>query len=235
MTALRRQVWGLRLLALAIAIALWFVLSFEKRETRSEKLIEASVSYIRPEGLVILDPVQQVEVMLSGPQDQVNRVTAGDVGVQVDLRETPAGHAKIDLAAENVVNLPQGLRIERLRPSVLQLTLDPQISRRLPVEPQFSGEPAAGATMGDIVVIPPEVRSRGPQSQLTTLESVQTTPVSLDGHAISFEESAAVLLPDILSVRDIEPPRVMVRVPLQVPAPPENAAGRRASGRRSDE
>jgi len=229
----RRQVWGLRLLALSIAIALWFVLSFEKRETRSEKLIEASVSYIRPEGVVILDPVQRVEVMLSGPQDQVNRVSTGDVGVQVDLRDVPPGPAKIDLSADNVVSLPQGLRVDRIRPSVLELTLDPQISRRLPVEPQFVGEPAAGATMGDVTVIPPEVTVTGPKSQLTSLESVQTAPVTLDGHAISFEESAAVLLPDILSVRDIQPPRVMVRVPLQVPMPPDNAPGRRSSRPRS--
>ena len=233
MNSARRQVWGLRALALAIAVVLWFVLSFEKRETLSEKLVEASVSYIRPEGLVILDPVQRVEVMLSGPQDLINRVSTGDIGVQVDLREVPAGAAKVDLAAENVVNLPQGLVVDRIRPSVLELTLDPQISVRLRVEPQFVGEPAAGAIMGDVVVIPPEVSVTGPQSQLSGLDSVQTAPISLDGHAISFEESAAVLLPDILSVREIQPPRVLVRIPLQVPTPPGNDEGRRGGGRRS--
>lgn len=235
MIAARRQVWGLRLLALAIAIALWFALSFEKREARSEKVVEASVSYIRPEGLVILDPVQRVEVMLSGPIDLVNRVSTGDVGVQIDMRGMPAGTAKVDLVAENVVNLPQGLLVERIRPSMLELTLDPQVTRTLAVEPQFVGEPAAGAIMGDVSLDPPVVAVTGPQSQLSGLEAVQTAPIDLDGHAISFEESAAVVLPDILSVREIEPPRVLVRIPLQVPTPPGNDGSRRPGGRRSSE
>lgn len=232
MSSDRRQVWGLRVLALAIAVALWFVLSFEQRETRSEKLVEASVSYIRPDGVEILDPVQRVDVMLSGATDQVNRVTSGDVGVQVDLRDAEPGPTQVNLVPENVVTLPQGLRVDRIRPTTLDLTLDRLITRRLPVEPQIVGEPAAGALVGDVTVSPPEVAVTGPESQIASLEAVQTAPVSLDGHAITFEESTAVVLPDILSVREIQPPRVTVRIPLQVSAPPEEGA--RRPGRRQD-
>lgn len=230
MSSERRQIWGLRVLSLGLAIALWFVLSFEQREARSEKFVEASVSYIRAEGTVILDPVQQVQVNLSGPQDEVNDVTPGDVGVQVDLRESAVGNLKVNLTADNVVNLSQGLAVESIRPSVLELTLDQQGTRRLRVEPQIVGEPAAGAMIGDVTVRPEQVLVTGPESQLSTLESVQTTPISLDGHAISFEETATIVLPDILSVSDIEPPRVKVRIPLQVSAPAENGPNGPPSG-----
>lgn len=230
MNSEKRQIWGLRGLSLGLAIALWFVLSFEQREARSEKFVEASISYIRAERTVILDPVQQVQVNLSGPQDAVNNVTARDVGVQVDLRESPVGNVKINLTPDNVVNLAQGLKVERIRPSVLELTLDQQGTRRLTVEPQIVGEPAAGAMIGDVTVRPEQVTVTGPESQLSSLESVQTTPISLDGHAISFEEMATIVLPDILSVSDIEPPRVNVRIPLQVSAPPENGPNGPPSG-----
>lgn len=223
LSAERRQVWGLRVLALAIAIALWFVLSFEQRETRSEKLIEASVSYIRPEGVEILDPVQRVDVMVVGTTDQVNRATSADVGVQVDLRDAEPGPTQVNLSEENVVTLPQGLRVDRIRPTTLDLTLDRLVIRRLPVEPQIVGEPAAGALVGDVRVQPPEVAVTGPLSQLGSLEAVQTAPVSLDGHAITFEEVVPVVLPDILAVRDIQPPRVTVTIPLQVSAPERDA------------
>lgn len=224
MSSERRQIWGLRVLSLGLAIALWFVLSFEQREARSDKFVEASVSYIRAERTVILDPVQRVQVNLSGPQDVVNNVAPGDVGVQVDLRESTVGKIKVNLTPDNVVNLAQGLEVERISPSVLELTLDRQGIRRLPVEAQIVGEPAAGATIGDVTVRPPQVAVTGPESQLSSLEAVQTTPISLDGHAISFEETVTIVLPDILSVSDIEPPRVNVRVPLQVSAPPESGA-----------
>lgn len=221
----RRQVWGLRVLALGIAVALWFVLSYEQREVRSEKQVDASVSYVRPENVVILDQVQQAEVLLSGPQDEVGRVSASDVSVQVDLRGSQIGRATVNLGPENV-RLPPGLRVERVRPSTLQLTLDRQITIRLPVEPEIVGEPAAGATVGEPTVSPPEVSVTGPESQLAALEAVQTAPVSLDGHAISFEETVPIVLSDILAVRDIEPPRVTVTVPLQVANPTDGEGDR---------
>lgn len=226
----RPQIWGLRLLAVGIAIALWFALSYENRETRSEKILEADITYMRPDGTVILDPVQRAEVLLSGPQDAVSRVTPAAVTVEVDLREWQPGPANVNLAAENV-RLPPGLRVDRIRPNTLRLTLDREVTRLLPVEPQVVGEPAAGARVGDLAVVPPQVAVTGPESQVSTLDAVQTAPVDLDGHALSFEEVVAVVLPDILAVSEIAPPRVTVRVPLSLAAPDATSGNRRRSGR----
>lgn len=226
MTPERRQLWGLRALALVLAVALWFVLSYEQREVRSEKQVDASVSYVRPESVVILDQVQQAEVLLSGPQDEVGRVSASDVSVQVDLRGSPIGAVTVNLGPDNV-RLPPGLRVERVRPNTLQLTLDRQITIRLPVEPEIVGEPAAGATVGEPTVTPAEVAVTGPESQLATLEAVQTAPVSLDGHAIAFEEMVPIVLPDILAIREIEPPRVRVSIPLRVTNPTDDGGNGR--------
>lgn len=224
MNAERRQVWGLRVLALIIAVALWFVLSYEQREERGEKLVEASATYIRPDDTVILDRVQRVEVLLSGPRDQVSRVSPADVGVQVDLRDARPGQVSVNLSPDNV-RLPPGLTVDRIRPNTLSLTLDRQVTRRLPVEVNLTGEPAAGATVGQPTTDPPQVSVIGPESQLTTLESVHTAPVNLDGHALTFEEPAAVVLPEILAVREIEPPQVTVRVPLSVSSPTNGGGG----------
>jgi YbbR domain-containing protein len=224
----RRQIWSLRVLAVAIAIALWFALSYENRETRSEKVLEADITYMRPDATVILDPLQRAEVLLSGPQDAVNRVSPTAVTVQVDLREWQPGPANVNLSADNV-RLPPGLRVDRIRPNTLRLTLDRELTRRLPVEVQVVGEPAAGALVGDLTVTPPEVAVTGPESQVSTLDAVQTAPVDLDGHALTFDEVVAVVLPDILAISEIEPPRVTVHVPLSLSAPP--GGGQRRSNR----
>lgn len=223
----RRQIWGLRVLAVGIAIALWFALSYENRETRSEKVLEADITYMRPDGTVILDPVQRAEVLLSGSQDAVNRVTPNSVTVQVDLREWLPGPVNVNLGSDNV-RLPPGLRVDRVRPNTLRLALDREVTRSLPVEPQVIGEPAAGARVGELTVSPPRVSVTGPESQVSTLESVQTAPVDLDGHAIDFEEVVAVVLPDILAVSEIQPPRVTVSVPLSLGEP--DGAGAAAGG-----
>lgn len=215
----RSQIWALRLLAVGIAIALWFALSYENRETRSEKILEADITYMRPDGTVILDPVQRAELLLSGPQDAVNRVSPNSVTVQVDLRDSQPGPANVNLSAENV-RLPPGLRVDRIRPNTLRLELDREVTRSLPVEiPVPQGEAAAGAKVEQQSASPAEVLVTGPESQISTLDSVQTAPVNLNGHALSFEEIVAIVLPDILAVSEIQPPRVTVRVTLSLAEP----------------
>ena len=51
------RTWGLRLLALGIAIGIWFNASLQDRLVSSERLVEARLSYNRPRGFVILHPV----------------------------------------------------------------------------------------------------------------------------------------------------------------------------------
>jgi len=212
------RIWGLRFLALAIALALWFVLSFERREETSEKVVDASVSYLRPDDLTILDQRQTVEVTLSGPRDAVNRVTAADVSAQVDVRGAQPGPLTVSLTPQNVT-LPAALRVQSIAPASFTLHIDRQVTRRLPVEARLTGEPAAGAMVGDVEVLPPHVDVVGPQSQIDELESLQTSPVSLDGHALSFEEVVAVVVPEDVIVRQVEPSRVTVRVPLRITRP----------------
>lgn len=226
------RLWTLRLVALVIALILWFVLSFERRETRSERLVQASITYMRGDEMVILDPRQTVDVTLSGPRESINRVNPFDVSVQVDLRQAEPGTHEVNLSSENV-SLPQGLRVDRLQPSSVEVTVDRLVRRELPVEPDVRGEPAAGATRGEVEVVPPVVTVTGPQSQLENLNSLKTAVVSLEGHALSFEETAQVIAPENVAVREIQPSRVTVRVPLRVASPGEDEEGppRRAARR----
>jgi YbbR domain-containing protein len=215
------RLWGLRVLALALALLLWFVLSFERRETRSEKQVQAAVTYMRGDDMVILNPRQSIDVTLSGPRESINRVNPFDVSVQVDLRQAELGTYTVNLTPENV-SLPQGLRVDSLQPSSVEVTLDLLVRREVTVEPDVRGEPAAGAQRIEVEVAPPTVTVSGPQSQLQGLTSLKTAVVSLDGRALSFEESAAVLTPENISVREVQPSRVTVRVSLRIPAPGEN-------------
>jgi YbbR domain-containing protein len=223
------RIWGLRLLALTIAIALWFILSFEKRESRSEKPVQASVTYMRPENTVVLNPTQNVDVILSGSEDAIRRVNPFDVSVQVDLRRAQAGRVNINLTPENV-NRPTGLRVESIQPSSIELVLDRLVLRQLPVQPVIVGEPSAGATVGEPEVVPATVTVSGPESQLARVTSLRSGPVSLDGHALSFEETVPVVVPDEIAVREVEPSRVTVRVPLRLARPQDETPPRRGGG-----
>lgn len=229
----RGRLWGLRVLALALALLLWFVLSFERRETRSERQVQASITYMRGDDMVLLNPRQSVDLTLSGPRETINRVNPFDVSVQVDLRQAEPGTQAVNLTAENV-SLPQGLRVDSIQPSSVDVTVDRLVRRQVMVEPDVRGEAAAGATRGAIEVVPPEVTVTGPESQLANLTSLKTAVVSLEGHALSFEESVAIVTPENLTVREIQPSRVSVRIPLSIATPGDPAEPPRRSERRPD-
>lgn len=211
------QTWGLRLLALAIAVGLWFAISVDKREARGQRAVEASVLYNNPQGLVILDPVQQLTVIVSGPDRQIASLDPSQVSVRVDLAGSLPGLLTVNIGADDV-SMPQGLRVESISPNQVPLQLDEKITRRLPIVVSLVGEPAAGAIPGEPAVVPTEMPVEGPRTKLAEIESLATSPVSLDGHAFSFEEQATVVSPDPL-IQLLQPARVMVRVPLQVSQP----------------
>lgn len=209
--------WGLRLLALTIAVALWLAISVDEREARGQRAVTASVTYNTPEDLVLLEPIQQLQVVLSGPQSQISTLDPRQVSVRVDLVEMRPGTHTLSLGSD-AVSLPPNLRVESISPNQVRVEIDRRESKQLRVEPTFTGEPAAGAMLGQVTVTPAEVVVEGPASRLAGVDHVETVPIDLDGHALSFEESVPVSSPDPL-VQVVQPTRVRVRIPLRLSQP----------------
>lgn len=219
------RTWGLRLLALGIAVGLWFNSSFEDREALSERLVEASVSYGRPKGFVVLDPVQSVSVRLRGSSKRIRQLNPDLVDIQVDL-PAQKGPATVNLGPENVL-MPDGVEVVFIEPNVIRVELEREIFKRLRVVPEIVGEAAAGARVEEPEVFPSQVLVTGPESLLARTEVLRTRPVSLSGQSATFEESVPVVPPDPL-IQIVQPSRVSVRVPIQ---PPEDKTQTRNGAR----
>ena len=67
------------------------------------------------------------------------------------------------------------------------------------------------------MVTPPRILVRGPESHVRQVLALSTTPVSLDGHALDFVETAAVVSSDPL-VTVLQPVVVTVSVPMEIPS-----------------
>jgi YbbR domain-containing protein len=215
----RNTIWLLRALALALAILAWTFISLD-RERESERPIVASVQYNIPDHLVVLDPVETVNIRLSGPESSFGGLDPFDVFVVVDLTDESEGPTEINLTPSEVrrpSNL--NLRVTSIEPNALTLDLDRVSNELRPVEVRFGGEPAAGAVVGQPTIVPESVMVRGPSSILRQVEFVQTRALDLTGHAIDFSESVLLRSPDPL-ITVIEPSFVSVMVPLAIPNAP---------------
>ena len=137
------RTWGLRLLALGIALGLWFNSSFEDREALSERLVTASVSYTWPQGYIVLDQEQEVQVRVRGSSKRVRELDAGQVDVQVELGRRE-GSVTVSLGPENVLT-PDGLEVMSVAPNTLIVEVEREISRRIRVVPDLEGAGRAPA------------------------------------------------------------------------------------------
>ena len=225
------RIWSLRILALVIAIALWYRFSLEGRETLTERTVDAHVSYNRPRGFVVLDPVSTVTVRLRASSKKFRVLNPYQVNVQVELTQQQKGVVNFNLTPEDV-QVPEGYSVVAIDPDVIRVELDREVTQRLPVRPQLVGEPAGGASVGAPEVLPDQVLVTGPETLLARIQSLATRPISLDGHAMTFDETVNVTQPDPL-IQIVQPSKVTVRVPLAPPpAPAAPPAPGKAPGRK---
>jgi YbbR domain-containing protein len=220
------RTWGLRLLALAISAAMWYSVSLEGRETMTERIVEASVSYNRPRGFIVLDPVGTVNVRLRGSSKKVRVLTPYQVNVQVELTQNQKGTFSVSLGPDDV-QVPEGFEVVSIDPNVIRVEIDREVTQRLKVRPQLVGEPAAGKA-GEAEVLPNQVLVTGPDSLISKYEWINTRPINLDGHTQTFEETISVIPPDAL-IQVVQPSKVNVRVPI-APAADETEPAKPAKG-----
>lgn len=209
------NVWGLRLLAVLAAIAVWFSTSYMKRERISEKLIDATVTYNPSRGVIILDPLQTVKVRLRGPDRQIRTLAPHVVDVVIEVSGAATGTLDVQLDETNVLR-PEGLEVVTIEPNSIPLRLDRERTQMLKVSPRLVGEPAGGAEPLSPVAHPDMVQASGPESILAGIAAATTSPITLDGHALTFRQTVSVVPPHPL-VRIVQPSVVTVEVPMQFP------------------
>ncbi|MGH9379051.1 MAG: CdaR family protein [Thermoanaerobaculia bacterium] len=214
-----QSIWGLRILALVVAVVLWFTVSEREREPRVDRSLQIPIAYAVPEGYLLLEPTASATVRLRGPASSINQLRPEDIQVLVEVAAstTPDGTVELTLQPEeHVEGLSTDLQVLELEPRQLQLTLDREVTRDVVVHPRITGEPAAGATVAGHAVTPPEVTVRGPASHLPQAFSLSTTPIPLDERQGSFEETVAAVSTDPL-VQIVRPRVVKVTVRLRTP------------------
>jgi len=214
----RVRLGALRLTAVALAVMLWLWVTVERRGERpAEKVVDATVTYNPPPGMMILDPQGTVRVRLRGSERAIRRVNPFQIDVQVVVRADREGPLEVRLQPEDVM-MPEGVEAVSIEPSVLRLHVDQEVRRLLPVEVPLVGEPAAGAQLaGKPRITPGEVLVTGPRKVVGGLAGVRSNPISLDGHALDFQESALLVSPDPLV--QLQTQVVSVTVPMQQPPP----------------
>ena len=167
------------LLAIALAVVVWF-----SAETAANPNIESTRSVLLeivgldPNMLVVSSPPAQVRVTLRAPTSVMSSLDSvdGSISAWVDVSGLEAGTFELEVKAKASETYGP-VRISQITPQFVTLSLEPLITRSVPVDLEISGEPAIGYQKGSPSYTPTSVTVSGAAS---LVDQVTSTLVTLD-------------------------------------------------------
>ena len=117
------------------------------------------------------------------------------------------------LSPQNV-QAPFGAEVIRVNPSSIRFNLERTSSKTVLVVPNISGQPSDGMEIATVLVLPNKVEVEGPESRISSLESIATVPIRLDPRQTHIEQSSDLDVPDP-QIRLTHPTPVIVRIEIR--------------------
>ncbi len=207
------------LIALITASLLWYAATGKRRATISVRSTKANLTLVNmPSGLLLTSSVPDtVTLQLRGPLSPTG-TSAGIPEVFLDLTEATPGHAAFPIDVSGV-RLPPEVEVIAVEPTEIEIDLERVLLRSLALSPSITGNPAPGFIVSLVQVDPARVTVQGPESRLSSLETVTTSSISVQGATGSIETVVTPRLTDPL-LRILTGSPVTVRVTI-VPQPSE--------------
>lgn len=203
-------------LALLLGLAVWIIASQEQNPVQEAELrpaVAITVKGLGPGLLITNDYPKSTTLRLRAQRDTWLSLSPEDVLVMADLAGLGPGQHQVPLH----VSIMAQASLVSANPSNIQITIEEERQRELPVHVIATGQLAVGYSSGTPMVDPPNVTIRGPRSAVELVSDVQAA-VSLAGlrESVSAEFSLVAVDAEGNAVNSvtIEPSVAEVTVPV---------------------
>jgi len=170
------RVLGLPFWSVLIAVVLW--VQVHGQGMGSVRMdIALQVRDVPADMVIVNDLPDQVSVTISGLQAQLNALDSKNLFVSVDASSLNMPGVIEQALDVETIDLPVGLKVEKIQPDSVQLQVDHIVTRTLDVVPNF--DLPQGWEVQHVVVTPSIVKLSGPEVWLSTLNKVDTVAVRL--------------------------------------------------------
>ncbi|MDP3279357.1 MAG: CdaR family protein [Deltaproteobacteria bacterium] len=172
---------GLKSISLVMSMALYGVV---RGAGTVERALEVNLLRRPPSPevrrVLMTDLPDRVRVVVHGPPALVNAIRAESLGgVEVDVSD---GHRPVARIDPGPMQLPAGVTVLSMQPSLLQLSWEDLVEREVPIRVETVGQTAPGTrTSSQLDVSPPNVRIAGPALYVDALSAVRTEAIDIAG------------------------------------------------------
>ncbi len=199
----------IKVLSMVLAVTL-FVLVRNDKDASSGAYVK--IIYTLPEDRVLVsDPVPEVKVSVRGPWTKLQHLDRLLEPIRLDLTRVHSSEVHID---EDMVKLPNGVRVASIVPSEIHVEFEPRLVREVPVQPILEGQPAEGYRVAKVTADPAQVRVDGAKSAVSAIERVPTRPLRITDARGPVKGDVALEAPPV-HTRFLESTTVTVRADVQ--------------------
>lgn len=186
--------WRLKLSALGLSVLLWALVQTEPSNQETFSSVPVRVQIADTGWTTSGSPTPaNVEVRLAGPPREIIRLAREGTSIRIPVSSVGSQDTLITLRREWVeLGERSGVTVESLSPPNVRISFEPAQTRLVPVSARMVGRIRDHlALASDIDVSPQLVRVRGPESRVTSLDSVPLEPFDLS----SINRSGAFTVP----------------------------------------
>lgn len=208
--------WVLKVVSLILAFGLWYyALGEEGIEVKRTLPLEIRVE--NSQISLLKSSAKHIKVTLSAPRSLLSQMTSGEMTAAhvIGNEAKSAGDYSFRLQPREIQLPTPQIRIVKIEPEVIEVTLDELIVQKLAVKPNFVGEPSFGYTMSEeeIQMDPDAILIEGPRGKIEKLDAVKTEALDLVGRIRSFRRTVSLDLPP--NVKPLSEAVVDIYVPIK--------------------
>jgi YbbR domain-containing protein len=165
---------GSFLLAVMLAVFIWLTAT-QDQDPINDQFIQLGVDFKgQPAESIRIQPQStSVQVRLEGPESALRQLSPQDFEAYADLSQVPFGE---NIAVPIRINPPsEDVKITLIIPDEVNVLLEEQVSREIPVELDIRGGTARGHTQGEPLLEPAFITVSGPRSKVENLDFALVT------------------------------------------------------------
>ena len=210
-----------KIVSLLIACVLW---AAAQGVTDIEQSLDVPIAVEKvPDNLVVTEEsAHEINLRLVGSRAALRQAAKSLQQYTVSLEGAKVGEARLAVNREQL-SLPRGARVAARTPSTLTYTLEPIVTKTVPVRADLGGELPKGFRLVRVWLDPKEIAIVGAKSSVRNIREVVTDRIDLSRlHETSVLESSVAL--GYPHVWRKDPDAGPIRVNVEIEGQPEGAA-----------
>lgn len=166
--------WKLKLLSVALATTLWFVV-FLMGETKKEISVPVSIVNLNKGYVIMKTDISKVDITLTGRVSVLKDLKENDVRVSFNASNIQEGENIFNISKSNV-QIPRGVQIGDIRPSSTKIDIDRIIEKKVKIvvklDRRWMGEYEVKSWFPDYVMV------EGPKRIWEKKTFIETLPIN---------------------------------------------------------